>query len=166
MIGSTAPVALLCAGGSYARPLRSRVEGRAWGTLCRDQQDLPRRLPCLERTVRVGRLGQRELVLETQLEFAVADPAQHVARALDELLASGDVVVEARPRHEQRTSRIQDPEVERSDRTAGLPVEHHDAPRTDAVESLVEGAGAHAVVVHVHARPAGEALDLGFEVRL
>ena len=41
----------------------------------------------------VGRLGQRELVLDPELDLPVADPAEDLPGALDELFAGGDVVV-------------------------------------------------------------------------
>src|SRR5207249_11866709 len=61
-----------------------RARGRA---LSRNQQDLSRRLPPLERPVSLGRLRERVLMLEPQRELAVADPAEHVAGALEQVLA-------------------------------------------------------------------------------
>jgi len=84
--------------------------------------------------VSLGRLGQRELMLEAKLELAVPDPAQHVPGALHQLLAAGNMVIEARPRHEERTPRVQDLQIERRYRPARLPVEDEHATRREARE--------------------------------
>ena len=74
------------------------------------------------------------------------------------------MVVQARARHEERAARVQPLEVERAHRAARRPEQRHEPARTQAVEALVERARAHAVVDHVDAAPAGDALDLVGEV--
>src|SRR5687768_4713712 len=65
--------------------------GRRAETL-RNQQYLARRLPALERAMRLGGILQRKLELGAQLELAGGDPTEEIARALLQLLAGRDVV--------------------------------------------------------------------------
>src|SRR5262245_5489414 len=104
-----------------------------------NEEHLPRRLPGFERPVRLRRVLQRKLELGAQLDLTVADPAQELLGALQELGARDDVVVQAGPREEERALCVERLRVERADGAARLAVQRHHAPRRQAVESLVAG---------------------------
>src|SRR3989442_8903882 len=53
-------------------------------SVLRKQQHLSGGLASLERAMRLGRLRQRELVGDAELELAALDPAQHLARPLQQ----------------------------------------------------------------------------------
>src|SRR5205823_1520426 len=94
-----------------ARPLQEERaphvdEDHAAPPRLRDEKDLARGLPALERAMRLSGLRQRELVLDAQLDLPVLDPAQDFTRPLDQLLARADVVVEARPLQEERAPHV------------------------------------------------------------
>src|SRR6267142_3620989 len=91
----------------------------------RNEEHLPRRLPSLERPVGFRRVLQRELELRAQLELAVPDPAEKLARALEELGARADVMVQARPRQEELALGVERLRVEVADGAARLAVERH-----------------------------------------
>src|SRR5215472_3653338 len=93
--------------GGGSTPPAARV-----ASLRRDQQDLAGRVPTFERPVRFGGLREREFVLEPKLELAVTDPAEDVVRALHQLFPRRNVVVQARPCHEERAARVDDLQVE------------------------------------------------------
>src|SRR5262245_63028563 len=148
------------------RERRARRGASAPPAPLRDQQDLAGALPSLEGPMRFGSLGQRELVFDAELELAIADPAQHVARALQELRPRGDVMIEARARHEQRAPVVEHLEIERGHGPARGAEQGHEPARPEAGEPLVERRRADTVVHHVDAAAAGDAFDLGLEVLL
>src|SRR4029453_6074983 len=58
--------------------------------LClRNEQDLAGGLATLQGLVRFSRLGERELVLDPQLDLAAADPPEKLLGALEQLLTRG-----------------------------------------------------------------------------
>src|SRR5262249_26516768 len=114
----------------------------------------------------VGRALQGELELGAELELAVADPAQELVRALEELGARDDVVVEARAGQEQRALRVENLRIERANRPARLAVERHHAARRQAVESLVERRLTDRVIDDLQPLAVREALHLGLEILL
>ena len=73
-------------------------------------------------------------------------------------------MVEARARHEERSFDIEELEIERRHGSARRPEQRHHAAGSQAVQAPAEGRGPHAVVDHVHAAAAGDALHLGHEV--
>src|SRR5438093_12952997 len=132
----------------------------------RNEEHLARRLPSLQRPVRVGRVLQGELELGAELELAVADPTQELVRALEQLRARGDVVVEARARQEERALGVERLRIEGPDRAARLAVERHHAARRQAVEPLVERGLTDRVVHDLQPLAVGESLHLGLEILL
>src|SRR5882672_12903493 len=78
----------------------------------RNQHHLTGCLARLERPVRFGRVLQWELELRAHFELAVTDPAQQLVGALEQLGARDDVVVEARPRQEERAPGVEDLRIE------------------------------------------------------
>jgi hypothetical protein len=116
--------------------------------------------------MRVGRVLQGELELGVELELAVADPAQELVRALEQLGARDDVVVEARAGQEQRALRAEDLRIEGADRAARLAVERHHAARRQAVKALVERRLTDRVVDDLQPLAVREALHLGLEILL
>src|SRR2546427_11179088 len=130
---------------THARgPLEAREGNHGAPRALRDQEDLARGLPALERAMCLGGLGQRELVLDAQLDLPVLDPAQDFTRPLDQLLARADVVVEAGPLQEERAAHVEDLEVERRHRNAGPAEEDHVSPRPESAQALVASRRAHA----------------------
>src|SRR5205807_7352282 len=101
-----------------------------------------------------------------EAQLAVADPAEYVARAREQLVARRDVVDEARARQEQRALRVQHLWIERADRAARLAVEHHQPAERETVEPLVERRPADRIVDDLHALAGGQPLPLGLEVLL
>src|SRR5438876_3802318 len=79
--------------------------------------------------MRLGGLREGELVFDPQLERATLDPRQHLPRPRDELRTGGDVVGDGGARQKERALLVQDLRVERSDRPARLPIQHHHADR-------------------------------------
>src|SRR5439155_13803555 len=67
-----------------------------------NQQQFTGRLACLECAMRLGGLGEGELVLDPHLESAALDPRQHLPRSCNQLRARGDVVGEGRARQKER----------------------------------------------------------------
>src|SRR5262245_12355679 len=126
----------------------------------RNQQHLARRLAPLERAVRVGRVLERELELHPQLQLAITHPAEQVGGPLLQLLAGGDVGVEARTREEQRALGVEDLRIDLTDRAARLAIERDEPARRQAVEAAIPGVLADGVVDHLQAFAAGDALDL------
>src|SRR2546425_1091211 len=95
------------------RAVRPRPAGVAPGTPpAWKQRQLSGGLASLERAMRLGRLRQRELVVDAELELAALEPAQHLARPLQQLRARDDVVSERRPGQEQRALLAQQQGVE------------------------------------------------------
>src|SRR5579884_4142171 len=111
--------------------------------LSRNQQHLARGLPPFERAVRRGRLRERELAADAQLQRARADPAEHLLGARQQLGPRRHVVRETRPREEQRALLAEQLRIERADRPARLPEQHQHAPRGETVQALGEGGLAH-----------------------
>src|SRR5438093_8497238 len=74
--------------------------------------------------MRLGGLGEGELVLDPHLESAALDPRQHLPRSCNELRAGGDVVGEGRARQKERAFLAQHLRVERRDRAARRSEEH------------------------------------------
>ena len=105
-------------------------------------------------------------MLSAQLEVAFGCPAKHIAGALFEFCARGDVVPDRGPGNEQRTFAAELNEIEGRNRAAGSAEEHQHPARAQAVEALLKGRLAHRVVDHVNALAAGEPLDLRLEVLL
>ena len=76
--------------------------GSGVGPFSRNEQHFTGGLAALQRAMGLGGVLERELVLGAQLELAVPDPAEQLARAREQLVAGDDVVIEARAREEQR----------------------------------------------------------------
>src|SRR5207244_2523074 len=106
------------------------------------------------------RLGERQLAVDADGQAAVAQPAEDVARAGEELLARRRVVRERGARQEERAFPAQELRVERAHRAARLAEERHRAARGQRVEPLLEGGAADRVVDDLDALAAGEAPDL------
>src|SRR5207244_7692167 len=123
------------------------------------EQDLPRGLAAFQRAMRLGGVLERELELRAQLQLAVADPAEQLARALRQLLARGDVGVEAGPRQVERPLGAEQARIEGADRSARLAVERQQAARGETVQALVERGLADGVVDDLQPLAVGEALD-------
>src|SRR6266536_1447772 len=103
----------------------------------RQQHQLAGRLATVEVGVGLARLVERVGVLNPQLQLAVRDPAEDVASPLDQLVATLDVNVEARPGQVEAAFGVENLWVQRCHGAAGLPEQHHHAAWTDDVESLV-----------------------------
>src|SRR5256886_16549768 len=116
--------------------------------------------------MRLGGLREGELVFDPQLERATLDPRQHLPRPRDELRTGGDVVGDGGERQKERALLVQDLRVERSDRPARLPIQHHHAPTCETIQSLLERGFPHRVIHDLQAEAVGEALRLGLEILL
>src|SRR5437870_269207 len=138
----------------------------------RYQEDLAHRLTLLECRLRSGCLSQRVLAMDVDLQLTAADPIKNVARAFLELLARRRVRAEIHPGEVEAALGTEQARVDRCDRTAGLPIDHHGAARTQAVQALGEGRLTNTVIDHIDATPVRESLhllgevDLGVEDRL
>src|SRR5947199_2809633 len=116
--------------------------------------------------MRVGRVLEGELELGAEPELAVADPAEQLLRALEQLGARDDVMVEARAGQEQRALRVEGLRIEGTDRAARLAVERHHPARRQAVEALVERRLTDRVVDDLQPLAVREPLHLGLEILL
>src|SRR5205814_6370261 len=99
-------------------PRRGAPRPRAAARRSRDQENLARRLPPLQGPVGLGGLLERKLELRPEPELAVADPAEHVARAREQFLAGREVAEEARARAAEGALRAEELAVGDADRPA------------------------------------------------
>src|SRR5258705_3702399 len=131
-----------------ARTVRGSARcSRRW---LRDEQDLAGRLAALQGLVRFPRLSEGELVLDPQLDLAVTDPPEQLLGALEQLLARGDVVVEARPLEEEGAAHVELLEIEGRNRSARRPEEEHEAARAETVGTPFGGGWPHPGLHHLY----------------
>src|SRR5438034_2943221 len=102
----------------HAGARTARGSARCSRLWLRDEQDFTGGLAALQGLVRFPRLGERELVLDPQLDLAVTDPSEQLLGALEQLFARGDVVVEARSLHEEGATHVELLKIERRHRSA------------------------------------------------
>src|SRR5207248_782121 len=94
----------------------------------------------------------------------LADPAEQLAGALLQLLARGDVDVEARTRQEQRALGVEDLGIDHANRAARLSVERDEPARRQAVDAALPRVLANGVVDDLQALATGDALHFRGEV--
>src|SRR3989442_15929322 len=110
--------------------------------------------------------------MDVDLELTAPDPIKNVARAFLEFLARRRVRAEIHPGEVETALGTEQARVDRCDRAASLPIDHHGATRTQAVQALGEGRLTNTVVDHVDTAPIRKSLhllgevDLGVENRL
>src|SRR5271165_3847409 len=71
--------------------------------LCGDQEELAGGMAPFQGAMGFGRLGERIHAVHANPQFSGCDPAQHVARAPQQLLAGQAMMRQARPGEEERT---------------------------------------------------------------
>src|SRR6185437_5829512 len=130
----------------------------------RDQQHLSGRLPPRQRLVRLGRILQRELGADAHRQFATTDPIEQVCRPRFQFGAGEQIVVERRPREEERAFAIQDLWIDRRHRPARLAEQYEHAALGECIERLVEGRFADRVVDDLNARTVGDAARFRREI--
>src|SRR4051812_39086998 len=101
-----------------SRPSHTRLS-RARRASARRQQHLARGLAGGEVLLRLARLVERVARADPDVEAAVGNPAEHLARAVEQLVSGRDVVREARAGQEQRAAGVQPLRVDR--RGGGAP---------------------------------------------
>src|SRR3954470_6922817 len=84
---------------------RSDVHRNSAPSWSRYQQHLPRRLPRGEKLVRLGGLGEGDLLLDLHVQLPLLHHAEDRAGAGEKLLASHDVALQGRPGDEERAAR-------------------------------------------------------------
>mmetsp|Transcript_31090 Transcript_31090/g.53191 ORF Transcript_31090/g.53191 Transcript_31090/m.53191 type:complete len:461 (+) Transcript_31090:189-1571(+) len=98
----------------------------------------------LEVLVARGRLGQRELAIDGDVELAALEPAEDLVGAHEQLVARGDVVEELGPRHEGRLL-DQAEDREGGHRARGVAKGDEDAAPRERADRDVDGRLADAV---------------------
>src|SRR5690349_16232053 len=102
------------------------------------EQELARRAPRFELGVGLGGLGEWKDGVHAEPQFARLQPREEIGGARHELVARGNVLVEARPREEEGALGTEDRRIERRDGAARKPEQRQHATSTQAVQTLVE----------------------------
>src|SRR3954466_12699347 len=102
-----------------------------------NEQELARAAARLEVLVGAARLFERVAAPDAHVELAAGDPAEHGVRALEQLLAAGDVVGEPGA-GDELPARLQALGIERGRRPGRHAVEDHVAARPEGFDPVLE----------------------------
>src|SRR5437867_729441 len=132
----------------------------------RYQQHLPRGAPPFQVPVRVRGALERELGPDADREASILHPLQHLARSIEQLLASRGVVAEVRAGEIERSPGTEHLRIERWDGSARRAEQDQRPAAGERSEALLERGAAHRIVDHVHTHAIGETPRLRLEVLL
>src|SRR4029453_9923492 len=102
------------------------------------QHQLAARLSTFQIAMRGRDVGQRIRAGDSIFQSTAPHGLEDIARPPEELFARQQIVGEIRPREEQGALRVENSGIDRGDRSARLPEQRERAPRSQAVQTLVE----------------------------